>query len=60
MLSSAILLAAIAALLFVPAPAIGQPSGDPELGTLDGSLSFLKTLSVAGVSSRSAERRNSK
>jgi len=30
-------LATIAALLFVPAPAIGQAPGDPERGTLDGS-----------------------
>jgi MYXO-CTERM domain-containing protein len=37
MLSSTIMLAAIAALVFVPAPAIGQAPGDPERGTLDGS-----------------------
>jgi len=37
MLSLAVLLATIAAFVFVPAPASGQPSGDPERGTLDGS-----------------------
>jgi MYXO-CTERM domain-containing protein len=37
MLSSAIVLATIAALVFVPAPAIGQTPGDPERGTLEGS-----------------------
>ncbi|MBW2405010.1 MAG: hypothetical protein JRF42_14680 [Deltaproteobacteria bacterium] len=37
MLNSAIVLATIAALVFVPAPAIGQPPGDPDRGTLDGS-----------------------
>ncbi|MBW2212450.1 MAG: hypothetical protein JRG67_15700 [Deltaproteobacteria bacterium] len=37
MLSLSIVLATIAALLFVPAPAIGQAPGDPERGTLDGS-----------------------
>jgi len=37
MLSSAVLLATIAALVLVPATAIGQAPGDPERGTLDGS-----------------------
>ena len=37
MFSSAIVLATIAALVFVPAPAIGQTPGDPERGTLEGS-----------------------
>lgn len=34
---SAVMLAAIAALVFLPAPAFAQTSGDPERGTLDGS-----------------------
>ncbi len=36
-LSSAVVLATIAAFVCVPAPAIGQAPGDPERGTLDGS-----------------------
>lgn len=34
---SAVMLAAIAALVFLSAPAVAQTSGDPERGTLDGS-----------------------
>lgn len=37
MLRTAVMLAAIAALVFLPAPAFAQTSGDPERGTLDGS-----------------------
>ena len=37
MLSSAVVLASVAAFVFVPAPAIAQAPGDPERGTLDGS-----------------------
>ncbi|MBW2588728.1 MAG: hypothetical protein JRD92_17590 [Deltaproteobacteria bacterium] len=37
MLNSAMVIAAIAALVFVPAAVIGQAPGDPERGTLDGS-----------------------
>lgn len=37
MLRTAVMLAAIAALVFLPVPALAQTSGDPERGTLDGS-----------------------
>jgi hypothetical protein len=39
MLGPAIVLTTIAALVFIPAPAIGRAPGDPERGTLDGPLS---------------------